>query len=211
MNHPTRKTTWRVVAATAAVLLTAAGCGSSGSSDKGGNNNTGFTAPDVPMAKKLGTKEGAVSILAWPGYAEDGTNDPKTDWVTPFEQATGCQATVKYFGTSDEAVSLIKTGDYDVVSASGDATLRLIAGGDVAPVNTDLLTNYADVQPFLKNQPYNSVDGQMYGMPQGWGANLLTFNPDVVKPAPTSWSSAYGSVILRSGSVFERYRAASAM
>ena len=33
----------------------------------------------------------------------------------------------------------MKTGQYDVVSASGDASLRLIAAGDVAPVNTDLL------------------------------------------------------------------------
>ena len=48
--------------------------------------------------------EGKVNILAWPGYAEDGTNDPKVDWVTPFEKQTGCQANVKYFGTSDEAV-----------------------------------------------------------------------------------------------------------
>jgi len=185
MNH-----NWKLVAATAAVLLTAVACGSSSGGDKTAGSS-GFKAPDVPMAKKLGTKEGAVSILAWPGYAEDGTNDPKTDWVTPFEQATGCQATVKYFGTSDEAVSLIKTGDYDVVSASGDATLRLIAGGDVAPVNTDLLTHYADIRSFLKDKPYNSVDGQMYGMPQGWGANLLTYNPDVVKPAPTSWASVF--------------------
>jgi putative spermidine/putrescine transport system substrate-binding protein len=180
-----------VLAAVGALALTVTGCGSSDDGGDGKKTASGFTAPDVPMAKKLGTKEGAVSILAWPGYAEDGTNDPKTDWVTPFEQDTGCQATVKYFGTSDEAVNLIKTGDYDVVSASGDATLRLIAGGDVAPVNTDLLTNYADIRDFLKEQPYNSVDGQMYGMPQGWGANLLTYNPDVVKPAPTSWSSVF--------------------
>jgi len=179
------------LAAVAALSLTVAGCGSSDSGDNGKKAASGFTAPDVPMAKKLGTMEGAVSILAWPGYAEDGSNDPKTDWVTPFEKDTGCQATVKYFGTSDEAVNLIKTGDYDVVSASGDATLRLIAGGDVAPVNTDLLTNYTDIRSFLKDQPYNSVDGQMYGMPQGWGANLLTYNPDVVKPAPTSWSSVF--------------------
>ncbi|MBW8752028.1 MAG: extracellular solute-binding protein [Propionibacteriales bacterium] len=185
MNH-----NWKLVAATAAVLLTAVACGSSSGGDKTAGGS-GFKAPDVPMAKKLGTKEGSVSILAWPGYAEDGTNDPKTDWVTPFEQATGCQATVKYFDTSDAAVTLIKTGDYDVVSASGDATLRLIAGGDVAPVNTDLLTHYADIRSFLKDKPYNSVDGQMYGMPQGWGANLLTYNPDVVKPAPTSWSSVF--------------------
>jgi putative spermidine/putrescine transport system substrate-binding protein len=182
------KRNWKLVAATAAVMLVAAACGSSGGS---GNGSGGFKAPDLPMAKKLGTKEGAVGILAWPGYAEDGSNDPKTDWVTPFEKATGCQATVKYFGTSDEAVKLIKSGDYDVVSASGDATLRLIAGGDVSPVNTSLLTNYGDIRSFLKDQSYNSVKGQMYGMPQGWGANLLTYNPDVVKPAPTSWATVF--------------------
>ena len=83
--------------------------------------------------------EGEVNILAWPGYAEDGSTDKSIDWVTPFEKETGCQANVKYFGTSDEAVQLMKTGEYDVVSASGDASLRLIAAGDVAPVNTDLL------------------------------------------------------------------------
>ena len=67
----------------------------------------------------------------------------------------------------------MKTGEYDVVSASGDATLRLIAAGDVEPVNTDLITNYADVYDYLKDRDWNSVDGQMYGVPHGWGANLL--------------------------------------
>ena len=73
------------------------------------------------------------------------------------------------------------------MSASGDATLRLIAGGDVAPVNTDLVPNYADVFPALKNQPFNSVDGQMYGIPHGRGANILMWRTDKIKPAPDSW------------------------
>ena len=76
----------------------------------------------------------------------------------------------------------MKTGEYDVVSASGDASLRLIAAGDVAPVNTDLVPNYADVSPFLKDRAWNSVDGQMYGVPHGWGANLLMYNTDEVTP-----------------------------
>ena len=99
----------------------------------------GFTAPDLPMAEELGDNEGELSVLAWPGYAEDGSTDPKVDWVTPFEEETGCQVDVKYFNTSDEAVTLMQSGEYDVVSASGDASLRLIAGGDVEPVNTDLV------------------------------------------------------------------------
>jgi putative spermidine/putrescine transport system substrate-binding protein len=77
------------------------------------------------------------------------------------------------------------------VAASGDATLRMIAAGDVAPVNTGLLKSWADIRPFLKNKPWNSVNGQMYGIPQGWGANLLMYRKDIVKPAPTSWGAVF--------------------
>src|SRR4051812_49160997 len=136
-----------------AALVLVAGCGSSSGSDGTATpGSQGFTPPDLPMQQSMGKTEGKVNILAWPGYAEDGSNDPKVDWVTPFEKQTGCQANVKYFGTSDEAVTLMKTGEYDVVSASGDASLRLVASGDAAPVNTKLLDNYADIQPFLKNR-----------------------------------------------------------
>ena len=102
---------------------------------------------------ELGAGEGEVNLIAWAGYVEDGSTDPKVDWVTSFEEETGCQVNVKTGNTSDEMVTLMRTGDYDGVSASGDATLRLIAAGDVAPVNTDLVPNYADVFAGLKNQP----------------------------------------------------------
>jgi len=142
-------------------------------------------------AEELGETEGSVSILAWPGYVEDGTNDPAVDWVTPFEEATGCMVTSKTYGTSDEAFSLMKTGEYDVVAASGDASLRLVAGGDVAPVNTDLLENYDAIYDFLKMQAWNSVDGVSYGIPHGYGANLLMYNTDVFTTAPTSWDVVF--------------------
>ena len=153
------------------------------------------------MKQSMGKMEGQVNILAWPGYAEDGSNDPKVDWVTPFEKATGCKANVKYFGTSDQALNLMKTGEYDVVSASGDASLRLVASGDVAPVNTKLVPNYKDIQPFLKQRSWNSVNGQMYGIPHGWGANLLMWRTDKVKPAPTSWGAVFEKNPPYSGSV----------
>jgi putative spermidine/putrescine transport system substrate-binding protein len=167
------------------LALSLAACG--GDDDSGGDGKSagekqgGFVAPPIPMKESLGDMEGEVNILAWPYYAEDGTADPAADWVTDYEKETGCEANVKYFKTSDEAVSLMKSGDWDVVSASGD----------VAPVNTDLVPNYADVQPFLKDRLWNSVDGQMYGIPHGWGANLLMWRTDKVDPAPTSWSSVF--------------------
>ncbi len=181
---------WIALLTIVAVAAIAAACGGS-SSDGGGGGDGQFTAPDVPMQKELGAGEGNLNLIAWAGYAEDGSTDPAVDWVTPFEEKTGCQVNVKTANTSDEMVTLMKTGEYDGVSASGDATLRLIAAGDVAPVNTDLVPNYADIFEDLKMQPFNSVNGVAYGIPHGRGANILMSLPSVVTPAPTSWSVVF--------------------
>jgi putative spermidine/putrescine transport system substrate-binding protein len=172
------------IALTAALGLVAA-CSSSKSSGGGGN------VPNVPAQTSVGAGEGALNIIAWAGYAEDGTNDPKVDWVHPFEQQTGCKVNVKIGNTSDEMVQLMKTGQYDGVSASGDATLRLIYGGDVAPVDTSLVANYTTVSDFLKKRPWNSVNGQMYGIPHGWGANLLMWDTSKVSGDLDSWSAVF--------------------
>jgi putative spermidine/putrescine transport system substrate-binding protein len=192
---------WVAVLVCAAMLGIAA-CGDSGNGGgSGGSAQGGFKVPDIPMQQKLGQGEGRLNIIAWAGYAEDGSTDPKVDWVTPFEKQTGCQVNVKTGNTSDEMVTLMRTGRYDGVSASGDATLRLIAGGDVAPVNTDLVPNYKDVYAALKNQSFNSVDGQMYGIPHGRGANLLMWRKDKVTPAPTSWSAVFDQAAKNAGHV----------
>jgi putative spermidine/putrescine transport system substrate-binding protein len=187
-----RGTTVAGVAAVTAMLLAACGGGSSG----GGGGTGGGGAPEVPNLQaldKIGPLEDSLDLVNWAGYAEDGSNDKSVDWVHPFEQAMGGKCIVhdKIGNTSDEMVQLMKTGQYDGVSASGDATLRLIYGGYVAPVNTSLVPNYATIQDFLKDRSWNSVDGQMYGIPHGWGANLLMWNSKSVTPAPTSWGAVF--------------------
>ncbi len=199
-----RSGTLAAVSTLATLALLATGCGTSSDDDDSGDQpgGSGFQAPDIPMkSDAVGEGEGELNVLAWPGYAESGKNFPEYDWVTPFEKQTGCAVNVKEFGTSDEAVSLMHAGGYDVVSASGDATLRLIAAEDVQPVNTDLVPNYADMSEFLKETDYNSVDGQMWGIPHGWGANLLAYNTDVVKPAPADWSAVFDGASDYSGKV----------
>ena len=88
------------------------------------------TAGAAPL-QSLGQGEGAVDIVAWPGYIERGETDKAYDWVTGFEQRTGCKVSVKTAGTSDEMVALMNEGGFDLVTASGDASLRLIAGKTV--------------------------------------------------------------------------------
>jgi putative spermidine/putrescine transport system substrate-binding protein len=182
----------KVVAACMATgaLAFAVGCGgNSGSS--GSTSGQVKPPPGAKALQTLGKGEGKVNLIAWAGYVENGSTDPKVDWVTDFEKQTGCQVNVKVGNTSDEMVTLMRTGQYDGVSASGDATLRLIAGGDVAPVNTNLVPNYKDVFSGLKNQAFNSVGGQMYGIPHGRGANLLMWRTDKVKTAPDSWGAVF--------------------
>jgi putative spermidine/putrescine transport system substrate-binding protein len=168
----------RIALLGAAALIVAA-CSGAGSS----------TAPS-PIASLGSTQGQTINVLAWPGYVEDGSTDPSEDWVTDFEQSSGCTVNVQTFGTSDEAYSLFSTNpeQYDVISASGDASLRLVRGGYVQPVNVDLVANYADIFDALKNKPYNTVDGVHYGIPHGRGSNLLMWRTDKVSPAPDSWS-----------------------
>lgn len=184
-----RRSTLFAGLAIASVAVLAA-CGTASGGDGGGDEAT-----------ELGDFEGQVSILAWPGYVEDGSNDPSVDWVSAFEEETGCMVTSKSYGTSDEAFSLMKTGDYDVVAASGDASLRLVAAGEVAPVNTDLLENYDGIFDFLKMQSWNSVDGVSYGVPHGYGANLLMYNTEVFPDGLTSWSAVFDDAAANTGKV----------
>lgn len=170
--------------ATSAAALVLAACG--GGSDDGGD--AGAAPGGEAFAGPVGDGEGALSVLAWPGYAEDGSTDPAADWVTPFEEATGCQVDVKVFGTSDEAVKLMQGGGYDVVSASGDASLRLIYGDNVQPINMDLVPNYADIFPDLKDKSHNTVNGVSYGVPHGRGANLLVWDKNTAGEDVDSWS-----------------------
>jgi putative spermidine/putrescine transport system substrate-binding protein len=178
----------RALPAVMTVLLVA-GCGDG---DASTDRSDGFKAPaGATAATSIGEGEGELNLIAWPGYVEDGSTDPNADWVSGFEQQTGCKVNVKVGRTSGEMVTLMHTGQYDGVSAPGDATLRLIAAGDVAPVNTELIKNYADVFEGLKDKPWNSVDGQDYGVPHGRAANVLMWRTDKVDPAPESWAAAF--------------------
>ncbi len=166
---------------TGAVLLVAACSGSGGS-----------PAPSLPT--ELGSTQGqTINVLAWPGYVEDGSTSPDYDWVSDFEASSGCTVVPQIFGTSDEAYTQFSTNpeQFDVISASGDASLRLVRGGFVQPMNTALIKNYPDIFEALKNKPYNTVDGVSYGIPHGRGSNLLMWRTDQVTPAPTTWAQMF--------------------
>ena len=129
-----------------------------------------FSGQAVAQVKELGKGEGQVNIVAWAGYIERGETDKDYDWVTDFEKETGCKVNVKTANTSDEMVSLMNEGGFDLVTASGDASLRLVAGKRVQPINTDLIPSWSTVDDRLKDAPWYTVDGVHYGVPYHVGA-----------------------------------------
>jgi putative spermidine/putrescine transport system substrate-binding protein len=184
-----------LLAALSAMLLIA-GCGSSGGSASGGSSSgssggatAGLTPPQAGTAvpSSVGKTEGQLNLIAWEGYAQP-------QWVKPFEQATGCQVNAKYAGTSSEMVSLMANGgggQYDLVSASGDADLRLIYGGDVKPININLIPSWKNLHPFLQSPSFNTIGGKHYGVSLQFGPNVLLYSKSAFPSAPTSWSVLY--------------------
>jgi putative spermidine/putrescine transport system substrate-binding protein len=152
------------------------------------------------MKSEVGPGEGQVDIVAWPGYIERGETMADFDWVTKFEEASGCKVNVKTANTSDEMVALMNEGGFDLVTASGDASLRLIAGKRVQPVNVDLIPSWSEVDDRLKDAPWHTVDGVHYGTPYMWGPNVLMYNTETFGDTPpTSWNVVFEETALPDG------------
>jgi putative spermidine/putrescine transport system substrate-binding protein len=182
----------------AALTLLAAGCGGSsgsgGGGSAGGSAGSGSAASQVPTSglpvlKSIGKGEGTLNLIAWEGYLQP-------EWVKPFEQQTGCQVHSTYAGSSDQMVSLMKNGgggQYDMVSSSGDADLRIIYAGDARPVNIGLIPSWSQFFPAFKAPPFNTVGGVHYGISLQWGPNVLMYSKKDFPAAPPSWSVIYSS------------------
>jgi putative spermidine/putrescine transport system substrate-binding protein len=180
------KSNWFVLVSTVAMLsLVLSACGGAA----GGGN----------MKTEVGEGEGEVSIISWAGYIERGETDPGYDWVTQFEADTSCKVTNKVAATSDEMVTLMNEGGFDLVTASGDASNRLIAAGKVQPINIELIPSWKTVDERLQNAPWNTVDGVHYGVPYQWGPNVLMYNTEVFPEPPTSWDVTFQEMTLPDG------------
>src|SRR5262245_24123029 len=141
----------------------------------------------VPASGVAKSNAGTLNMIAWEGYTQP-------QWVKPFEKSSGCKVNAKYAGSSDEMVTLMRSGgggQYDMVSASGYASLRVIYGKDVQPVDPSKVPDYKNFVRTFQSPPNNTVDGQHYGISLQWGPNTLLYNTQKVKPAPRSWRSVY--------------------
>jgi putative spermidine/putrescine transport system substrate-binding protein len=190
------KKTWVIfVSLVALVSLMLSACGTAAATPEAGG----------PL-QEIGEGEGEVSIISWAGYIERGETDPAYDWVTQFEEQTQCKVTNKIAATSDEMVALMNEGGFDLVTASGDASNRLISGGRVQEINIDLIPSYSQIDPRLQNAPWHTVDtdgdgvAEHYGVPYSSGQNILMYNTEIFgDQPPTSWNVVFEEMTLPDG------------
>jgi putative spermidine/putrescine transport system substrate-binding protein len=149
------------------------------------------TASTRSSISGLPAAEGRLDLVAFPGYAEAGGDDPRVNWVTPFVQRTRCKVHVRTVRSSTELLEAVADGTHDGVAAFGDVTQVLTGGREVQPVDTRLIPSYDAVYPSLRTLPQNLDRGRIVGVPHGRGASLLLWRTDLVRASPKSWDVLY--------------------
>lgn len=176
----------RTRSALAALLVLAAACSS--------DLDLPSTQSGTPVLTEIGPGEGALRLIAWAGYVEDGSSDPDFDWVTPFEERTGCRVQVRYADSADEMLGLMRRQGaevYDGISAPGDVAGELITSGQVEAVDARMFSSWRQVLEPLRAAEHYVVDGFLYGVPALYGPNALLFSPSELDPEPTSWDVVF--------------------
>lgn len=147
-------------------------------------------AGTVRVASTLGPGEGSLNLLTLPGAIENGGNDPRVDWVTPFQERTGCKVAWRVAKTPREMTDLMrdKGRRYDGVAAPPEVAGQFIADDQATPVNTNLVDGYKKLEPRLRALLRRG--GKYYGVPFVWGSNLLMYDTRAVQP-PNSWAALF--------------------
>jgi putative spermidine/putrescine transport system substrate-binding protein len=166
-----RRLAWLVLLAAAVGVVAAAGVVAS--------------AAAGPSATRKG--EGALDLLEWPSFSDQG-------FARAFEKQTGCSIHRRDVGSSNQMVALMDSGGggkVDLVSAAGDIAQELVAAHDVSPIDVRRIPGYTSLMPAFRSPASTTVGGVHYGVAVEWVPNLLLYDPERVRPAPSSWAVLY--------------------
>ncbi|MEV3922102.1 ABC transporter substrate-binding protein [Actinomadura coerulea] len=181
-----RRATARVKAAAALAAAAALGAAGLGACSGGDDKPVGV----AKVVSTLGPGEGALNLLTLPGSVESGGTDPRVDWVTPFQERTGCKIGLKVVKTPEEMADLMRDRGrrYDGVAAPPEVAGRLVEENQAVPINPDLVDGYKKLEPRLRK--LLERDGKHYGLPYVWGSNLLMYDTRAVPP-PAGWAALF--------------------
>jgi len=182
-----------VFPALAGALILLAGC--SGTTTGPSPAASASPAGTVSGAASAVPDNGVLRLVVPPGPVQSGNVDPRDDWVTPFEQQTGCRVELRTADTDAQAINDVDHGIgpsfYDGVLGSPEVLGTLAGAGDLQPLDLQRITGYPQLSPRLRAAPSELYGGKLYGMPFSWDSYVTGYDPAVVKPAPQSWDTLF--------------------
>ena len=166
----------KFVAALAAALMLVSGAALAGCGGGGGGSSSGSPS-------KGGN---TLTVLTWKSYGADDA------WaVKEFEKETGAKVKFVYMNSEDGMLQTLQqggVGKIDVALPNLEYVQPGVAKGVFQPIDQSKITTWSELSPQFTKLPSLRSGGKLYGVPWVQGATSLAVNPDVVKPAPDSWS-----------------------
>ena len=146
-----------------------------------------------PISNGLGPeRDTALHLYSYSGYIAP-------EAVRIFEKKYGVTVKVSTFNNTDEALTTIQGGDadYDIYTPSYDQLGRLVAGGQLRPLNHSYLPNIKNLWPVFKNPWYDqqwryTVPYTVYTTGIGWRTDQVRADiASLQNPYASLWDSAY--------------------
>lgn len=136
----------------------------------------------------LGANAAELRVLNWQGYGTDES------WaLEAFSAAHDATVVHDYFNSEQEMLTRLRTnpGVYDVVLINSSYTQQAVSEGLIQALDTDQLSHLSQLDESLRNHPYLSSEGELYGAAWVWGATAYAVNSSTVEPLPTTLAALW--------------------
>lgn len=130
--------------------------------------------------------KGAVNVWTYTGFIPD-------DFREAFEKETGIEVRIRLVDDQGKQFNLLAAEapnpTADIVTVAGHRFLQFIDSQLIAPLDTERLANWGNINPVFSESDWATIRGEKWGVPILSGAEVLAYNTEVVSPEEAeSWS-----------------------
>jgi spermidine/putrescine-binding protein len=146
----------------------------------------GPTAVADAARTALAAESGALQVLDWAGYGNDGGQAMFAQYV---KQHPANKPKFTYMTNEADALAKIQAGlKPDLFRPYVGWVEYFATSGLVQPWDTSLIPNFKHLNPFMTKA--GQYGGKQYGIPDDWGLDAILYRTDKVKPSTTSATRA---------------------
>lgn len=127
---------------------------------------------------------GELNVLIWSNYLPD-------DVIAEFERRFDAKVNVELFDSNEAFLARLQAAgaSYDIIVPSDYMVTVLRGLGLIRDLDRDLISNFANLDPALVNQQYDSEN--RYSIPYLWGTTGIGYRNDRIAAPVNSWAALW--------------------